>query len=53
MVAVPAATPVTTPLETVATALLDVDQITVLFVALLGKIVGVNVAVLPAFKDID
>ena len=50
MAALPAATAVTTPVElTVATAVLLLDQVTFLFVALLGATVAVNVVVEPTF----
>lgn len=45
IVACPAATAVTRPLETVATEVLDEDQLTVLFVALEGETVAVSVLV--------
>jgi hypothetical protein len=52
MVADPAATPVTRPLEfTVATPVLLDDQLTVLFVAFPGATVAVNCWLLPALID--
>ena len=47
IVAVPAATPVTVPALTVAILVLLLDQLTFLFVALDGEIVGISVTVLP------
>ena len=47
MVAFPAATALTTPLETVATLLLLVDQVMFLLVASLGRTVAVRVTVSP------
>ena len=52
MVAVPAATAVTTPVgETVATAPLDVAHVTDWFVAVMGKTLAVSVPVVPATSD--
>ena len=52
IVAVPAATPVTTPaVLTVATLLLLVLQVTFLLVAVLGNTVGTNVVVPPIAID--
>ncbi len=51
IVALPAATPVTVPLLTVATELLDVLQVTVASVASVGNTVAVKFAVLPTVTD--
>ena len=48
IVVVPAFNAVTTPLDTLATEELLLDQVTFLFVALLGLIVAVNVIVSPS-----
>ena len=51
IVAVPLPIAVTVPLLTVATAVLLLDQVTVLFVALEGATVAVSVLVLPVVRD--
>ena len=51
IVAEPVPTAVTLPSATVATASLEEDHVTFLFVALVGAIVAVNVLVLVPFKS--
>lgn len=52
IVAVPATTPVTLPLVTVAFAASDVDQITALLVASAGATVAVSVSLAPTAIDV-
>jgi hypothetical protein len=53
IVAVPAATPVTSPPLTVATLVLLVYHVTALFVALLGRTVAVSVSLPPTDSVVD